>query len=87
MVEENVSGFQVSMKDFPLFPVVALPQSQNNLDEDLPNNIFCNEVFVLLALFNKLGHVSVLAILHDDIDPFVFFVDNPAEYYFKSYLS
>lgn len=49
-------------------PVVALPERQKNLHENLPYDILGDVVLVGFALLNELGHVTVLAILHDDKD-------------------
>lgn len=49
-------------------PGVTLSQSKQNLHEDFPNNVLCYEVFLRLALFYKLCHVSIFTVLHDNVD-------------------
>jgi hypothetical protein len=77
MVKEHIARLQISMQDFPFFSIMTFFESQYDLHENLPNDILGHEVFVLFALLNKLGHISILTVLHDDVYSLVLFIHNP----------
>ena len=51
---------------------VALIQSQKDLHEDFPDDIFSNEILLSSALLDKLSHITIFAVLHDDQQLFLF---------------
>ena len=57
---------------------VAFVQSQKDLHEDLPDDIFRHEVFLSSALLDQLCHVSIFTVLHDDVELVLFFQDYPS---------
>lgn len=65
------------MNDDALFSVVTLSQSEHNLHKNFPNDIFCHLVILCLALLYQLGHVSILAVLHYNVDLLVLLIHNP----------
>jgi hypothetical protein len=56
------------MEDLSFFAIVALVESQNDLSEDLPDDIFRHIVFVLFAPLYQLRHVATRTMLHYDVD-------------------
>lgn len=69
LVEEDITRFDVSMKNAAeILVFVTLPQSQNDLHKNLPNDVFSHIVLLVLAFLNELGHVSVLAVFHDNVE-------------------
>lgn len=49
-------------------PIVALSERQQYLHEYFPNDVLGDKILVLLALLDELGHVTILTVLHDDVD-------------------
>lgn len=69
LVEEKVARLQVSVQNDMLsifFRRVALVERQQDLHEDLPDNVFSDEVFLRAAFLDKLRHVAIFAVLHHD---------------------
>ena len=53
--------------------IVALTERLQNLHEYFPDHIFSHEILLRFTLFDQLGHVPIIAVLHDDIDlPLIF---------------
>ena len=46
------------------------------MHQNLPDDVLCDEVFVDLALFDQLRHISVFAILHHNVQLSLVLYDN-----------
>ena len=55
---------------------MTLKQSQCNLHEYLPYEIFNQSLALLLAFGDQLGQITSLAVLHDDIQIGLFLIDD-----------
>lgn len=83
-VQENVAGFQVPVQDFlrqvtralrlavvdlvRLQPPVALVETQRDLHQYFPNDVFRDVVLLLATASDYHSEVSSLAVLHYDVD-------------------
>ena len=54
-------------------------ECQENLHEYFPDNVFGNEILLGSALLDQLGHVSVLAVLHHNVELVFLLQDDPTE--------
>jgi hypothetical protein len=69
LVEEDITRLDISMQNAAeILVFVTLPQSQNDLHKNLPNDVFSHIVLLILAFLNELCHVSVLAVFHDNVE-------------------
>ena len=66
-VKENVARLKIPMENFAALdaPDMALPESEQDLHENFPNDVLGYEVFLQPTLFDQLGHVPVFTELHD----------------------
>lgn len=78
-VEKYIPRFNVSVQNFAVFALVALLQGQNYLHEYLPDHVFSDVVLLGPALLDELRHVSVLAVLHDNVQAFRLFIHDLVE--------
>lgn len=46
--------------------IVAFSERQQNLHENFPYNIFSYEIFFIFAFFDKLGHIAIATMFHDN---------------------
>jgi hypothetical protein len=67
------------MENLALLPVMAFSKCEDNLQEYFPYDIFSNIVLLGFAFFDKLGHVSILAVFHDNVNLFGIFINNPIQ--------
>ena len=75
-IYEHIAWFEISVKDFAFLPTVALKQSKVHLCQYFPCHFFRNVLLRFLASFDQSSHVSLLTILHNDIDAARLLVDD-----------